>query len=113
MNRKIWLFLAIVLLSGPSVLPISLEVFFLVELVGFLGIWSICSSYLHAICAHPFTRRFWACFSSPEQHLLTHLQIMELKRYPSLLVHMLPYRSVIAWSVPLFAVAQFLTGLRF
>ncbi len=113
MNRKIWLFIAIVLLSGPTVLPISLEAFFLVELVGFLGIWSICSSYVYAICAHPYTRRFWACFTSPEQHWLTHFQIMELIRYPSLLVHMLPYRSVIAWSVPLFAVAQFLTGLRF
>lgn len=58
MNRKIWLFIAIVLLSGPSVLPISLEAFFLVELVGFLGIWSMCSSYVYAICAHPYTRRF-------------------------------------------------------
>lgn len=35
MNRKIWLFIAIVLLSGPSMLPISLEAFFLLELVGF------------------------------------------------------------------------------
>ena len=86
MNRKIWLFIAIVLLSGPSMLPISLEAFFLAELVGFLGIWSICSSYVYAIYAHPYTRRFWVCFTSPEQHCLTHLQMMELRRHPSLLI---------------------------
>ncbi|WP_082037711.1 hypothetical protein [Vibrio hyugaensis] len=113
MNRNTWFLLAILLLSGPTVLPISLEVFFLVELIGFLGIWSICSSYMFAFYSHPYIRRFWVCLTSPEQHLLTYLHVTEIKRCPSLFVHLLPYRSAVAWSVPLFALAQLLTGLRF
>ncbi len=35
-NRK-WIFAAILLIGGPSLLPFSLEVISLIELLGFLG----------------------------------------------------------------------------
>ncbi|YCO04934.1 hypothetical protein ACB087_15700 [Vibrio sp. VNB-15] len=111
MNRKVWLFLAIILLSGPTLLPFGLEVISLIELIGVLGIWSLCSSYVLYLYSHPYTRRFWACITSPEQHLLIFIRMADLKRYPFLFIHLLPYRSVVAWSLPVVFSSKLLLGL--
>ncbi len=41
MRNKKWVFAAISLIGGPSLLPFSLEVISAIELFGFLGLWTI------------------------------------------------------------------------
>ncbi|HHG3395245.1 hypothetical protein [Vibrio parahaemolyticus] len=41
MRNKKWVFAAILLIGGPSLLPFSLEVISAIELFGFLGLWTI------------------------------------------------------------------------
>ncbi len=53
MRNKKWVFGAILLIGGPSLLPFSLEVISAIELFGFLGLWTIYSSYAEYLVNHP------------------------------------------------------------
>ncbi len=97
-NRK-WIFAAILLIGGPSLLPFSLEVISLIELFGFLGLWTIYSSYAEYLVNHPRFKRGLSLATSWDFQPQMLFSLSELKACPQLVFHMLPVQSVMVWTL--------------
>ncbi|OOF28278.1 hypothetical protein BZJ18_05320 [Salinivibrio sp. IB872] len=97
-NRK-WIFAAIFLIGGPSLLPFSIEVIALVELLGFLGIWTMYSSYAEYLVNHPRYKRGLCLATSWDLQPQMLFSASELKACPQLVFHMFPVQSVIIWTL--------------
>ncbi len=101
MKNKKWIFAAILLLGGPTLLPFSLELIGLIELLGFLGLWTIYSSYAQYLVNHPYVKEgvhLATCFDNQPQLLFS---LSDLKSHPQLVLHMLPFRSILIWTIHL------------
>ena len=99
MKNKRWLFAAILLIGGPSLLPFSLEVIVLIELFGVLGLWTIYASYAHYLVNHPNVKSALRVATSWDVQPQMLFPFSDLKAYPPLVFHMLPVQSVLVWSV--------------
>ena len=97
-NRK-WIFAAILLIGGPSFLPFSLEVITLIELFGFLGLWTIYSSYAVYLVNHPRFKRGLCLATSLDFQPQMLFSLRDLKACPQLVFHMLPVQSVMVWTL--------------
>ncbi|ENJ1737881.1 hypothetical protein AB0559_004595 [Vibrio parahaemolyticus] len=97
-NRK-WIFAAILLIGGPSLLPFSLEVISLIELLGFLGVWTIYSSYAEYLVNHPRFKRGLRLATSWDFQPQMLFSPSELKACPQLVFHMIPVQSVTVWTL--------------
>lgn len=99
MRNKKWMFAAILLISGPSLLPFSLEVISLIELFDFLGLWTIYSSYAEYLVNHPRFKRGLSLAISWDFQPQMLFSLSELKACPQLVFHMLPVQSVMVWTL--------------
>lgn len=97
-NRK-WIFAAILLIGGPSLLPFSLEVISIIELFGLLGLWTIYSSYAEYLVNHPWFKRGLRLATSWDFQPQMLLSLRELRACPQLVFHMLPVQSVMIWAL--------------
>ena len=98
MKNKKWLFLAL-LVSGPTLLPFSLGIISLIELFGFLGLWSMYASYAQYLVSHPHTQKALLVGTCWDVQPQIRLSFDNLKAYPQLLFHMFPIKSVLIWTV--------------
>ncbi len=100
MKNKKWIFAAILLLlSGPSLLPFSLEVISLIELFGVLGLFTIYSTYVEYLVNHPRFKRGLQLATSWDAQPQMLFSLSDLKSYPPLAFHMFPIHSVLVWSL--------------
>ncbi|EKF9749724.1 hypothetical protein Q5N45_12030 [Vibrio cholerae] len=99
MINKKWVFAAILLIGGPSLLPFSLEVISAIELFGFLGVWTIYSSYAEYLLNHPRFKRGLCLARSWDFQPQMLFSISELKACPQLVFHMLPVQSIMVWTL--------------
>ncbi|WP_299005748.1 hypothetical protein [uncultured Shewanella sp.] len=98
MTRKKWLVLMILLLSGPTWFPLSLELIAVIEFLGILGIGSVYSSYAQYWCNHPSTKHYWRLATSWDFQPQTFLEPKLLGVNPQLLFHFIPVKSIMVWS---------------
>ncbi len=99
MRNKKWMFAAILLISGPSLLPFSLEVISLIELFGFLGLWTIYSSYAEYLVNHPRFKRGLSLATIWDFQPQMLFSSSELKACPQLVFHMFPVQSIMVWTL--------------
>ncbi|MBR9788327.1 MAG: hypothetical protein GYB40_10365 [Vibrionaceae bacterium] len=99
MKNKKWIFAAILLLSGPTLLPFSLELIGLIELFGLLGLWTVYSSYAQYLINHPYVKRGLRLATSWDMQPQLLFSLQELKTYPQLAIHILPFRSLLMWAI--------------
>ncbi|MGR5325976.1 hypothetical protein [Vibrio alfacsensis] len=99
MRNKKWIFAAIILIGGPSLLPFSLEVISLIELFGLLGLWTIYSSYAEYLINHPRFKRGCRLATSWDYQPQMLFSPSELKACPQLVFHMLPVQSLMVWTL--------------
>lgn len=57
MTYKQWFFAATLLLSGPTLLPFTLEAIVLIEVIGMAGVVALYSAYSQWLFKHPLTVR--------------------------------------------------------
>lgn len=99
MGNKKWIFAVILLIGGPSLLPVTLEIISLIEIYGILGAWTIYTSYAKYLANHPRSKRalrFATGWDYQPQMLFT---LSELKTCPQLVFHMLPVQSAGVWTM--------------
>ncbi|HDY7997759.1 TPA: hypothetical protein ACGUON_004487 [Vibrio vulnificus] len=99
MRNKKWVFAAILLIGGPSLFPFSLEVISAIELFGFLGLWTIYSSYAEYLVNHPRFKRAVCLATSWDFQPQILFSPSELKACPQLIFHMLPVQSAMVWTL--------------
>ncbi|CAE6948729.1 hypothetical protein ACOMICROBIO_FLGHMIGD_02979 [Vibrio sp. B1FLJ16] len=99
MKSKKWIFVVLLLLGGPTLLPFSLELIGLIELFGMLGLWTIYSSYAQYLLNHPHVKYGISLATSWDMQPQMYFSVQDLKAYPQLAVHMLPLRSIVLWSI--------------
>ncbi|EHH3729817.1 hypothetical protein J7290_001537 [Vibrio parahaemolyticus] len=99
MRNKKWVFGAILLIGGPSLLPFSLEVISAIELFGFLGLWTIYSSYAEYLVNHSRFKRGLCLATSWDFQPQMWFSLSELKACPQLVFHMLPVQSIMVWTL--------------
>lgn len=94
MKNKRWLFAAILLISGSTLLPFGLEVVLLIEFFGLLGLWTMYAFYAQYLANHPNSKRALrlanCCDAQPQMRFSSY----GLKTYPQLVFHMFPIQSV-------------------
>jgi len=98
MKNRRWLFAAILLVSGPAILPFSLEIISLIELFGLLGLWTMYTSYAQYLVDHPKTTRALRLATCWDVQPQMRFSLDSLKAYPQLVFHMFPVRSVLIWT---------------
>lgn len=106
MKNKKWIFAALLLVSGPTLLPFTLEFIALIEVMSGIGVFVIYSSYAKYLLAHPYVRRFYllvTCFDGGDSFVPDWSVV---KKSPDLLIHALPIKSLLFWSINLFVVAN-------
>ncbi len=99
MRNKKWVFAAILLIGGPSLLPFSLEVISAIELFGLLGLWTIYSSYAEYLVNHPRFKIGVCLATSWDFQPQILFSPSELKACPQLIFHMLPVQSAMVWTL--------------
>ncbi|KFK48206.1 hypothetical protein JS87_22915 [Vibrio vulnificus] len=99
MRSKKWVFAAILLIGGPSLLSFSLEVISAIELFGFLGLWTIYSSYAEYLVNHPRFKRGFCLATSWDFQPQMLFSLSELKACPQLVFHMVPVQSIMVWTL--------------
>ncbi|EGQ8899787.1 hypothetical protein GKA42_08300 [Vibrio parahaemolyticus] len=96
MTYKKWLFAAALLLSGPTLLPFTLEAIVLIEIIGMAVLYSAYSQWLFK---HPLTVRACEVATSLDIQPQRVITKPDLRSLPYLFPHYLPINTLLVGAI--------------
>ncbi|MBE5173211.1 hypothetical protein HJ046_18925 [Vibrio parahaemolyticus] len=99
MTYKQWLFAAVLLLSGPTLLPFTLEAIVLIEIIGMAGVVALYSAYSQWLFKHSLTVRACEVAKSLDIQPQRVITKPDLRYLPYLFPHYLPINTLLVSAI--------------